>query len=303
MKKALCIAMAAALMSGAVSCGEVTESYEEQNDGAAAGEEKTSVTDEGTGTDVDDENTAAADEESGAADGEVKTEELTEEYTAAANNEASADTMSVYRAALEQIYYSGDVPLWQNITDDNWDISENDFAVYDVDLDGRSELIFLRGSAPMAGMYAMIYDVDENGELRVELETSPFMHFFSNGKITVDISHNQGVAGGFWPYTLLGYDAASDSYDEIAYVDAWDGSIFPENYDGEPFPSDVDTSGSGFVYYIYAPEAAYDRENMPEPIDRSEFDEWYNEQLGDAQEVFPEFLKLTEENIALLTEN
>lgn len=292
MKKIVCLTLAASIMAAAVSCGDVDTVHEsaqtdittdepEKNTDIVTGETTEELSGETTG--------APAEENSTAAD------------TAVPAAESSVDPMPAYRAALEQIYYSCEVPFWENIEDDHFEVSDNDFAIYDIDLDGRDELLFFRDAAAMSGMYAIVYDVDENGELRVELESSPFMHFFSNGKIKVDISHNQGLAGGFWPYSLLGYDAQNDSYYHIAYVDAWDGNLFPESYDGEPFPSDVDTSGSGFVYYIFDPYYAYDRENKPEPIDKSEFDEWYDEQLGGAEEVFPEFVKLTEENIALLT--
>ena len=59
-----------------------------------------------------------------------------------------------------------------------------------------------------------VYDYDEaSGELYEELSQFPMLTFFyDNATIGAGISHNQGYAGEFWPYTFYTYDAANDSY-------------------------------------------------------------------------------------------
>ena len=228
----------------------------------------------------------------------VVTENETEEPTTETPTKVNIDPTPAYRSALEQIYYACEAPLFGSVEDPDRMISDNHFAVYDIDLDGRDELIFYRDATAMAGMLSLIYDVDDSGELRLEFQASPLMHYYSNGIITIDDSHNQGISGNFWPYTLCEYDADSDTYDWTYNVSAWDGEMFPEDYEGNPFPSDADLSDTGFVYYIYDSRMAVDRVNMPDPVDKTVFDEWYDSVLGGAKEVFPEFYTLTEENIA-----
>ena len=123
-------------------------------------------------------------------------------------------------------------------------MAENQFAVCDVDGDGREELVLQYLTANMvAGMRALIYDTDENGGLRLQFSEFPNLTFYANGAIQAGWSHNQGLAGDFWPYTLYVYDPEGDLYRDVGSVDAWSRDYQPQNY-----PADTDTSQSGFVY-------------------------------------------------------
>ena len=72
----------------------------------------------------------------------------------------------------------------------------------------------------------------------------------TTGAVTAGSSHNQGLGGRFWPYTLYTYDAQTDTYRTEGRVDAWDWQIWENNPDFAPFPDELDTSGTGFLYFI-----------------------------------------------------
>lgn len=174
-------------------------------------------------------------------------------------------------------------------------MAENQFAVCDVDGDGREELVIQYLTANMvAGMRALIYDTDENGGLRLQFSEFPNLTFYDNGAIQAGWSHNQGLAGDFWPYTLYVYNPESDLYRDVGSVDAWSRDFQPQNY-----PADTDTSNSGFVYYVYR-DMGTEYGVIP-PVDESEYLQWREEYLAGAAELELPWQSLTAEHIQTLT--
>lgn len=230
-----------------------------------------------------------------------------EEKTTAAQSveETSSETPAEgisYRQVLENIYYNRTLPDGRSLPDDGYDITENKFAVYDVDGDGSDELIFNYENTAMAGMFASVYDHDSYGNMFTEIMAFPSMRFYDSGVIEVDISHNQGVSGDFWPYSLYQYDSGTDVYNSIAFVEAMDKKLVDSinesaaeygNESSYVYPSDADTSGSGFVYYI-RPEG---NSGEVSPVDVTEYEKWHEQYVGGAQQLSLPFMKLTEENI------
>ena len=174
-------------------------------------------------------------------------------------------------------------------------MAENQFAVCDVDGDGREELVLQYLTANMvAGMRALIYDTDENGGLCLQFSEFPNLTFYDNGAIQAGWSHNQGLAGDFWPYTLYVYNPESDLYRDVGSVDAWSRDFQPQNY-----PADTDTSNSGFVYYVYR-DMGTEYGVIP-PVDESEYLQWREEYLAGAAELELPWQSLTAEHIQTLT--
>ena len=174
-------------------------------------------------------------------------------------------------------------------------MAENQFAVCDVDGDGREELVIQYLTANMvAGMRALIYDTDENGGLRLQCSEFPNLTFYDNGAIQAGWSHNQGLAGDFWPYTLYVYNPESDLYRDVGSVDAWSRDFQPQNY-----PADTDTSNSGFVYYVYR-DMGTEYGVIP-PVDESEYLQWREEYLAGAAELELPWQSLAAEQIQTLT--
>ncbi|WP_455580976.1 hypothetical protein [Dysosmobacter sp.] len=217
--------------------------------------------------------------------------------------EESTSARKAYAAALKTLLDTNVLPDGTDFSDgyigsiqDRERMAENKFTVYDVDGDGREELVLLYAAAPaMAGMAGFVYDYDAQKQaLRSQLTEFPALTFYENGAVKADWSHNQGKAGeGFWPYNLYLYDQETDSYQEAASVDAWDRETFPEEY-----PSTADTSDTGRVYYIYRDLAA--EWDQIDPVDESAYQSWLDDCLGGAGELSLPYLSLTAEHIQSL---
>ena len=206
----------------------------------------------------------------------------------------------IYKNALKDLYENHILPDGTKFEDAintaDYNMDENSFAIYDVDFDGKDELIVSFTHHPMAAMRAIIYDYDKNtGKFSEQLTEFTSINFYSNGVIEVLWSHNQGSAGdSLWPYTMYKYNKESDSYDVIAGVDAWNKSFNTQSYLAEEFPSEVDKDGDGIVYYIL-PEGNY---NNYETYDLKEYNEWRSLYIKDeTTKIDIPYLNLTMENI------
>lgn len=177
-------------------------------------------------------------------------------------------------------------------------VVDNEFALVDVDNDGEEELLLFWENACMAGMMGFVFGYDGEMGIREELLEFPTLTFYDNGIVEVEASHNQGLAGAFWPYSAYRYDEKSGAYQLLGSVDAWDISVREENYEGEPFPTDIDVDGDGLVYYIFPADVTggYDMS----AVDGSSYEEWRNAYIDGAEEIDIPRQKMTEENIAAL---
>lgn len=159
-----------------------------------------------------------------------KTESGRYRVTDIADARMVAGRREAYVFTLENLYTNH---IWPDGTemDVMGDISENVFAVYDIDGDGEEELIIKYDTGAMSDMVEAIYDYDsETGSLRQELLDFPSLVFYDNGFIRADASHNQGGDIEAWPYTMYEYHKSSDTYQEAGGGVSGDGSI--ESYVG-----------------------------------------------------------------------
>ena len=201
---------------------------------------------------------------------------------------AAQSTLTAYAEALENLYCNRIFPDGSpaDPNDSFGDISDNRFAIYDIDNDGRDELIIEYTTTIVAGQSLQVYDYEEGyGRFRLQFQTFPNVTFYDNGVIEARASHTQGTGGAFWPYDLYVYDAAEDGYTRVGSVDAWDKSVPVPG-----FPEEADTSGTGFVYYI----------NGSAPVDYTVYHQWRSAYSGDAAELMLPYQFLTEENIAAI---
>ncbi len=234
---------------------------------------------------------------------EIPTEPETEEVTE--TTEPNVYAKRTYREVLEDIYYNQKFPQYDEPLENyDWDISNNEFAVYDIDNDGRDELIVMFTETAVAGMLGLVYDHNSDGNIIVELMAFPSMRFYDNGIIEVDISHNQGPSGDFWPYSLYQYNKETDSYIEIATVWSLGRDVIEEQNEmaekegREPYweyPYEADTSNSGIVYNIMLSNVEYNGEMQY--VDVTEYNAWHEQYIGGAELLELPFMKLTEENI------
>ena len=176
--------------------------------------------------------------------------------------------------AVETLRTTGTLPGFEALVGDETS-TEYHYAITDIDGDGFEELLLMQDTGVMASMDYLILD-GQGGQLRAELEVFPSLTFYENGYVRADASHNQGLAGDFWPYALYRYDAESDRYQKVAMADAWDGAIHPQDYAGNPFPKDADVSGAGIVYYVAENGESYGESGTPDvaPMDQADFQKW-----------------------------
>lgn len=194
---------------------------------------------------------------------------------------AQADgARAAYRAALENLYNNHTFP--DGYADDPFDVEGNGFAIYDVDGDGRDELLVQWDDTAVASWYGVIYDYDAgSGSLRAEYKGVPNFEIYKNGVLVAEDSHNQSPSKEVWPYSLYVYDPDADEYEYAGNASAWERDYSPDG-----FPSNVDANGDGMVYQCDG-----------EWVDDDEYFAWYNSFLGGASEMRVPFMDLTPSNI------
>ena len=171
--------------------------------------------------------------------------------------------------------------------------TDNKFAITDIDGDGNDELIINFSNAPAAGEVFYIFEYEEDSDsLKEEFTEFPAVEFYDNGYVTAGASHNQGLAGDFWPYTLYKYDESKDSYVQQYYIDAWNKELYPQDFEGNAYPDEIDTSSTGTVYYLYE-----DVTKAVDPVDKTAYDKLARDTYGSAAKITIDYSDITQENI------
>ena len=209
--------------------------------------------------------------------------------TVTKSTELDTDTRKAYAATLRNLLYSNILPDGKQAEMPAG--SSSQFAVADVDADGKEELVLLYDSGVTANSAGYIIGYDaETGNIYIQLEEFPFFVFLENGNLKALSSHNQ-TYGEMWPYKLYQYLPESDSYKLAGYAHAEDKATFEANGVPERYPAKVDISNAGTVYYVGTDTWG------TVPIDEADYLEWLKANHGDATELEIEYLPLTEESI------
>lgn len=206
-----------------------------------------------------------------------------------------------YRFVLENLYQTHTLPDGTTLGyDEITDLSWNKFAVFDIDRDGKEELIILWTTAYTAGMSGIVYGFDSGaGAVRAELLEYPLQTFYDNGVVRVELSHNHGMAGeieDFWPHTFYRYDKNTDQYVLAAEVDAWNKAYYEKDYNEKPFPDDLDKDGDGILYRVTTGKE-------DKLMDLKEYQKWQDSITGGAKKVEIPFVEMTEKNIKAVSGN
>ncbi len=205
-----------------------------------------------------------------------------------------------YKEAMQNMLESRVFPNGQQVytnaegEDDASSIwTDNKFAITDIDGDGEDELIINFSNAPAVGEVFYIFEYDEDSDsLKEEFTEFPTPEFYDNGYVTAPASHNQGLAGDFWPYTIYKYDAGADAYVQQYYIDAWNKELFPQDFEGNAYPEETDESKTGTVYYLYE-----DVTKATGPVDRAAYDKLVADTYGSAAKITINYSEITQENI------
>ncbi len=181
-----------------------------------------------------------------------------------------------------------------------------DFAVCDVDGDGKDELLISQSYGCTADMCSYIYDYDPDlNSFRLESNAAVFglLDFYRTGYMSCGENHAQGIGGGMiiWPYDLHQYDPNTDSYSVVCSVDAWDKNNYNESYYG-PFPDDKDQDGNGILYVLYPPEGDTFNYSAPEYLDDAEYQAYLSDKTDPSDEIAFQPYILNTENLDRLDE-
>ena len=188
MRKYLAAALLGLLFVSAAGCAGTKEAGEQPAE-----------TENGTGNEAEEED----------ASGGLKTPE----------GELSEEGRSAYHSVLLGVYFNH---LFPNDRDygflEGADVSENEFAVCDVDQDGAAELLISYTTTDEAGKTALIYDFEAALDMvREEFSGYPPLVFYDNGYVVLkeDRSQEAEEDGGVQGSVLYRYDAEGDTYIRI----------------------------------------------------------------------------------------
>ena len=203
--------------------------------------------------------------------------------------ERDMDARRIYAATLRNLLYSNILPDGKQAEMPAGTSSQ--FAVADVDADGKEELVLLYDSGVMANAVGYIIGYDtETKNIYLQLEEFPAFAFLKNGNLKALSSHNQ-TWGEMWPYSLYQYLPESDSYKLSGYVHSEDKNVFELNGATERYPNNADVSGTGTVYYVGVDHWG------TTPIDEVDYLAWLEANQGNTAELEIDYLPFTEENI------
>ncbi|MBP0972660.1 MAG: hypothetical protein J5851_02000 [Oscillospiraceae bacterium] len=196
----------------------------------------------------------------------------------------------IYREALENLRDHEIFPDGSGCHVSGY-MDDNRFAVYDIDGDGKEELIIRFDQAEEKDQIELIYDVNDRSSLFEELVCTPNVTYYEGGLVKVDAFPDKGYRGDFRPYAVYQYDKESDTFGLVANVDALSlGALLAAGLEDEVYPEDVDKSGFGMVYYI----------GDENPVDVTEYEAWYQSLFGSAVEIELPFFNLDEDAVSSL---
>ncbi len=210
-----------------------------------------------------------------------------------------------YAEILSRIIGAHELPDGTSLEETNGivgDMSDNSYAILDIDGDGLEELLVSYSTASMAGMFEAVYGYHpETDRLTCELMNFPALEYYDNGVIIAYASHNHSH-GDFWPLGFYQYDAASDTYQQFAYVESWDKEIAEVFFDYEkdeqlPFPTELDTDKDGVLYNIQEGASGNYTWNYDDyHYNEEDYQKWYQSYLENATQLTPDYQALTYEN-------
>ena len=137
----------------------------------------------------------------------------------APEGELSEEGRSAYHSVLLDVYFNHLFPndrVYGFL--EGADVSENEFAICDVDQDGAAELLISYTTTDEAGKAALIYDFEDAlGMVREEFFAYPALTFYDNGYVALKEGRSQEAEedSSVQDSMFYRYDAESDTYISI----------------------------------------------------------------------------------------
>ena len=123
---------------------------------------------------------------------------------------------NAYIKALKDILYRHVSPAEEELVE--WTMGKNSYAIMDVNLDGKEELL-IKHESVMADTKLCIYEFDEEKQsIEVLYCAYPEQTFYDNGTIIAEDDHNQ-TENEFWPCTLWKFNATTGIYEAVVRIE------------------------------------------------------------------------------------
>ncbi|MBQ7707604.1 MAG: hypothetical protein IJT72_07480 [Lachnospiraceae bacterium] len=214
------------------------------------------------------------------AENDMDDEEITTE-----SEEEINERLNVYNEAIDAFIEEGMIPPYEEEYYET-PSKNNQYAVCDVNDDGKNELLLRVNDADMASLaiYVFLYDDEELKQIG-SFFASDETKFYSNRVVFEPISHGAETWGeNFWGQNICVYDEELGKYEYKYVTDAWDSSI-EDSWRGEDevFPTEADKDGNGMVYWLI--EFENDEYIEGEPLDDEAFNNKLDELTGSATEI------------------
>ena len=170
----------------------------------------------------------------------------------------------------------------------------DDYAVFDIDGDGREELIISFRTAPSAYHRAYIFEYyTDTHEWHYEGEFTPGSDIYDNGVI-ISYGHHANPRSTIMHYGVLRYDPESDTYETLGYVDSWGRDIEIEISGGiGDYPEEYDTDNAGVVYLLWG----FDGTDEIRYYSQSAYEEFLEELYGDSETISIPYNDMVLENL------
>lgn len=216
-----------------------------------------------------------------------------EEVRQEENVNLQSKSEEAYMKTLMDLQFNGISPVSANIEFDGskWFMSDNKFAICDIDNDGENELIIQYITDEESKKKEYIYKFNyETQDIELAFCDYPSITYFDDGLLTVDTAYLERPDDDYrWMYKL--YNATAGNFQTIATVNAWYRESTPVNCAGDEYPDEIDCENAGVVYLIF-----YDNEER-KIFSQSQYDIWYNEVFGNAHAINVHYQNLSEENV------
>ena len=187
-------------------------------------------------------------------------------------------TRAAFAAALQRLEQEGIYPDGSTRAERGLSEDQDQYAILDVDGDGKEELLLQHENDCMAGQFTAIYAFDpETERLREELMEWPRMRIYENGSLLAESSHNQ-TCGNLWPYALYRYDQQTDAYVQTHRVHSRDQIMISGKEEDKE------------VYFVNA--ASEDDWNEETPISQAEYLAWEKTWKDGAEEIQPDWKEI-----------
>ncbi len=189
---------------------------------------------------------------------------------------------------LRDIYYNPG-KYYYYLNNSYSDVTDNQFALADIDSDGKNELIVTFIDTITASMHSRIWKINNsNNNVYEYAHLGIYPEFYSNGIAKVKALHNQGPSRTFWPYSLYKYDNTKREYVIFASAYCVDKEV---DIFGEYSPAkDIDNDGT--IYYFNFSSSEYKK-----PLTKVEYDTYVNTYTPSSKKIAMSWKNLTLSNI------